>query len=96
MILAELGLTYDTIYLDFSKSDDSSRACGNNSKSNEFANRAHGTADEQKGPEFTKLNPNGRIPVLVDHHNDEFTLWYVEDFPVYVWQDAQLHPTLVC
>ncbi len=33
--------------------------------------------DEHKGPEFTKLNPNGRIPVLIDHANNDFTLWYV-------------------
>ncbi|TPX16108.1 uncharacterized protein E0L32_004103 [Thyridium curvatum] len=50
MVLSELGLTYKTIFLDFSK-------------------------NEQKGPEFTKLNPNGRIPALIDHANNDFVLW---------------------
>jgi len=49
-VLEELGLTYETIYLDFAK-------------------------QEQKGPEFTKLNPNGRIPALVDHKHKDFTIW---------------------
>ena len=22
-----------------------------------------------------QLNPNGRIPIIVDHKNDDFTLW---------------------
>ncbi|RPB09983.1 glutathione S-transferase C-terminal-like protein [Morchella conica CCBAS932] len=30
---------------------------------------------ENKAPEFTKLNPNGRLPALVDHSNNDFTIW---------------------
>jgi len=34
-------------------------------------------ADEPgvKGPEHLKLNPNGRIPTIIDHDNNDFTLW---------------------
>ena len=34
----------------------------------------HFDKNEQKAPEFLKLNPNGRIPVIVDHDNEEFVL----------------------
>jgi len=50
LVLAELGLEYDSVYLDFG-------------------------ANEHKAPEFTKFNPNGRIPALVDHSNNEFAVW---------------------
>ena len=50
MVLEELGLTYESVYLDFSKK-------------------------QHKAPEFTKYNPNGRIPALIDHQNGDFTIW---------------------
>ena len=30
---------------------------------------------EHKGSEFLRLNPNGRIPAIIDHHNNDFVLW---------------------
>lgn len=51
-VLTELGLTYESVYLDFNKL-------------------------EQKEPEYTKHNPNGRIPTLIDHKNNDFTVWFV-------------------
>ena len=51
-MLEELGLTYESKYLDFQKG-------------------------EQKGEEHTKFNPNGRIPTLIDHKNNDFVVWYV-------------------
>ena len=51
IVLEELGLTYETVFLDFGKG-------------------------EHKAPEYTsKYNPNGRIPAIVDHKNNDFILW---------------------
>ncbi|PCH36184.1 glutathione S-transferase C-terminal-like protein [Wolfiporia cocos MD-104 SS10] len=49
-VLEELGLTYESKYLDFNK-------------------------NEHKSPEHVALNPNGRIPTLIDHANNDFVVW---------------------
>lgn len=30
--------------------------------------------DHQK-PEFTRYNPNGRVPALIDHGNRDYVIW---------------------
>lgn len=32
---------------------------------------------EIKGEEHTQYNPNGRIPTLIDHRNNDLVIWYV-------------------
>ncbi|PSS06503.1 hypothetical protein PHLCEN_2v3705 [Hermanssonia centrifuga] len=59
IVLEELGLTYESIYLDFQKG-------------------------EQKAPDHTKYNPNGRIPTLIDHKNNDFTLWESDAILLYL------------
>ena len=31
--------------------------------------------DEVREPRFTKYNPNGRAPALIDHANNDFAIW---------------------
>ncbi|RPD62373.1 glutathione S-transferase C-terminal-like protein [Lentinus tigrinus ALCF2SS1-7] len=59
MVLEELGLSYETIYLDLYK-------------------------EESKSPEFLKVNPNGRIPALIDHKNDDFVIWESDAIMLYL------------
>ncbi|MDH3280297.1 MAG: glutathione S-transferase family protein [Gammaproteobacteria bacterium] len=35
----------------------------------------HLRTGEQKTPEYLKLNPNGRIPTIIDHDNDDFVVF---------------------
>ena len=53
ILFEELGLTYETVYLDFQKG-------------------------EHKQPGYTKYNPNGRVPAIIDHSNNDFVLWWVD------------------
>ena len=39
---------------------------------------------EQKAPEHTQFNPNGRIPNLIDHHNGEFAIWESDAILLYL------------
>lgn len=50
IILSELGLPFNTIFLDFNKG-------------------------EQRAPEFVSINPNARVPALIDHANDNASIW---------------------
>ncbi|GBE89061.1 glutathione S-transferase C-terminal-like protein [Sparassis latifolia] len=50
IVLAELGLSYESVYLDFNKG-------------------------ENKAEAHTKYNPNGRIPTIIDHANNDFVVW---------------------
>ncbi|OSD00751.1 glutathione transferase Ure2p class [Trametes coccinea BRFM310] len=59
IVLEELGLEYESLYLDFQK-------------------------QEQKSPEHLKHNPNGRIPTLIDHKNNDFAIWESDAILLYL------------
>ena len=50
IVLSELKLKYQTIFLDFNKG-------------------------EHRAPEFVAMNPNARVPALIDHGMDNLALW---------------------
>ncbi|CAL1710606.1 unnamed protein product [Somion occarium] len=58
-VLEELGLTYESTYLNFQSA-------------------------EQKSPEHLRLNPNGRIPTIIDHGNNDFVLWESDAILLYL------------
>ncbi|KAL6306220.1 glutathione S-transferase C-terminal-like protein [Sparassis latifolia] len=57
IVLVELGLSFDSIYLDFT---------------------------EVKQVAHTKFNPNGRIPTLIDHSNNDFVVWESNAILIYL------------
>ncbi|KAI5805169.1 glutathione S-transferase [Geopyxis carbonaria] len=60
-VLAELDLTYKTVFL-------------------EFGSGPNGMKTEA----YEKLNPNGRIPAIVDHGNNDFVVWESNAIILYV------------
>ncbi|AMD19446.1 HBR545Wp [Eremothecium sinecaudum] len=50
IVLSELNLNYDTIFLDFN-------------------------LGEHRAPEFVAINPNARVPALIDHNLDNLSIW---------------------
>ncbi|KAI0822285.1 glutathione S-transferase C-terminal-like protein [Trametes gibbosa] len=40
--------------------------------------------NEHRAPEHTKYNPNGRIPTLIDHKNNDFVVWESDAIMTYL------------
>lgn len=43
--------------------------------------------NEHKDPKHTQYNPNGRIPTLIDHKNNDFVIWYACQLSVHLLWD---------
>jgi len=46
---------------------------------------------EHKQPAYLKVNPNGRVPALVDHGSNDFTVW--ESCAMYVTSRRSMTPS---
>jgi glutathione S-transferase len=42
---------------------------------------------EQRAPEFVAINPNARVPALIDHTNDNLSLWESGSITLYLVQN---------